>query len=105
MKIQNNYLGGMGIMLFYVKIQLKMDKMAEMLEKSSKGEVPNVTNYSTIYCSDAEPGLGYSIFNVEDKEQLDDILNKLKPYSEVYEVAHVITLAEFQKKMARENNP
>jgi hypothetical protein len=87
-------------MLFYVKIQLKMDKMAEMLEKSSKGEIPSPSDYSTIYCSDSEPGLGYSIFNVESKEQLDKILEKLKPYSEVYEVAHIITLQEFQTKMA-----
>lgn len=54
----------------------------------------------TCYCSDSEPGLGYSIFNVESKEQLDKILGKLKPYSEVYEVAHIITLQEFQTKIA-----
>ena len=87
-------------MLFYVKIQLKMDKMSEMLAKSSKGEIPSPASYSTIYCSNSEPGLGYSIFDVDSRSQLDEILDKLKPYSEVYEVAHVITLAEFQTKMA-----
>ncbi|MCX7708395.1 MAG: hypothetical protein N2484_00940 [Clostridia bacterium] len=91
------------MMLFYVKIQLRMDKMAEMLEKSSKGEIPSPAKYSTIYCSNAEPGLGYSIFDVDSKEQLDEILDKLKPYSEVYEVAHVITLKEFQAKMSGES--
>lgn len=87
-------------MLFYVKIQLIMGKMAEMLEKSSRGEIPSPAKYSTIYCSSTEPGLGYSIFNVDSKEQLDEILDKLKPYSEVYEIAQVITLKEFQIKMA-----
>lgn len=87
-------------MLFYVKIQLAMDRMAEMLEKSSKGEIPNPANYSSIYCSSTQPGLGYAIFNVESKERLDDILKQLKPYSEVYEVAPIITLKEFQVKMA-----
>jgi len=87
-------------MLFYVKIQLHMDKMGEMLAKSSRGEIPSPAQYSTIYCSNDKPGLGYAIFNVEDREQLDDILSKLKPYSEVYEVAHIITLEEFQAKMA-----
>jgi hypothetical protein len=86
--------------LFFVKIQLPMEKMGEMLEKSARGAVPNPAEYSTIYCSSAKPGLGYAIFNVESKGQLDDILAKLKPYSEVHEVAHVITLAEFQAKMS-----
>jgi hypothetical protein len=90
---------GVKIMLFYVKIRLATDKMSEMREKSSKGEIPNPAKYSTIYCSSTEPGLGYSIFNVESKEQLDWILDKLKPYSEVYEVAHIMTLEEFQTKM------
>lgn len=87
-------------MLFYVKIQLKMDKMSEMLEKSLKGEIPSPARYSTIYCSNSQPGLGYSIFDVESRSKLDEILEKLKPYSEVYEIAHVITLAEFQTKIA-----
>jgi hypothetical protein len=88
-------------MLFYVKIQLLMDKMNEMTEKSSKGEVPSPAQYSTIYCSDTKPGLGYAIFDVDSRGQLDEILAKLKPYSEVYEIAHIITLAEFQSKMSR----
>jgi hypothetical protein len=87
-------------MLFYVKIQLHMDKMGEMLAKSSRGEIPNPAKYSTIYCDDDKPGLGYSIFNVASREQLDDILAKLEPYSKVYEVAHIMTLEEFQAKMA-----
>lgn len=87
-------------MLFYVKIKLRMDKMGEMLEKSSKGEIPSPAKYSTIYCSSSDPGLGYSIFNVESKAHLDEILDKLKPYSEVYEVDNIVTLAEFQTKMA-----
>ena len=87
-------------MLFFVKIQLMMDKMGEMLQKSASGEVPNPAKYSTIYCSTDKPGLGYSVFDVENRDQLDDILAKLKPYSEVYEVAHVVTLAEFQASMS-----
>lgn len=87
-------------MLFYVKIQLFMDKMGEMLERSSKGEIPSPQEYSTIYCSTEKPGLGYTIFNVDSREQLDDILTKLRPYSEVYEIAHIITLSEFQTKMS-----
>lgn len=87
-------------MLFYVKLQLKMDKMQEMMERSSKGEIPSPAEHATIYCSSEKPGLGYTIFNVESRGQLDDILEKLKPYSEVYETAPIITLAEFQAKMA-----
>ncbi|HEX9058650.1 MAG TPA: hypothetical protein VF941_00560 [Clostridia bacterium] len=87
-------------MLFYVKIKINMGKMPQMLEKSSKGEIPSLAKYSTIYCSSTEPGLGYSIFNVESRAQLDEILDKIKPYSEVYEIAHVIALEEFQAKMA-----
>lgn len=87
-------------MLFYVKLQLKMDKMREMMEKSLKGEIPSPAEYSTIYCSDVVPGLGYTIFDVRSKDHLDDILEKLQPYSEVYEVASIITLQEFQAKMA-----
>ena len=87
-------------MLFYVKIQLKMDKMGEMLEMSSKGDIPNPAEYSTIYCSDEIPGLGYAIFSVESRNQLDDILGKLAPYSEVFETAPIMTLQEFQAKMA-----
>ena len=86
-------------MLFYVKLQLLIDKMGEMMEKSSTGEVLSPVKYSTIYCSSEKPGLGYTIFNVESREQLDEILFKLKPYSEVYEIAHIITLEEFQAKM------
>lgn len=86
-------------MLFFVKIQLKMDKMVEMMKKSSKREIPSPADYSTIYCSDVVPGLGYTIFTVESRDQLDEILEKLKPYSEVYEVAPIITLQEFQAKM------
>lgn len=86
-------------MLFYVKIQLKMDKMSEMLERTSRGEIPSPADYSTIYCSDTVPGLGYSIFDVKSKEQLDGILEELKPYSEVYELASIITLSEFQSKI------
>jgi hypothetical protein len=88
-------------MLFYVKIQLLMDKMGEMLEKSSRGEVPNPAKYSTIYCSSDKPGLGFAIFKIESRDQLDDILMKLRPYSEVYEIEHIITLDEFQAKMSR----
>ena len=87
-------------MLFYVKLQLLMDKMGEMMEKSSKGEVPSPAKYSTIYCSSGKPGLGYTIFNVESREQLDNILLKLKPYSQVYEIDHIVTLDEFQAKMS-----
>jgi hypothetical protein len=76
-----------------------MDKMGEMLEKSAKGQVPNPADYSTIYCSDEIPSLGYAIFTVESRKQLDDILGKLAPYSEVYETTHIITLQEFQAKM------
>jgi len=36
-----------------------------------------------------EPGLGYSTFDVESKDQLEEILD-IKPYSEVYEVDHVV---------------
>lgn len=86
-------------MLFYVKIQLLMDRMSEMLKKSADGEIPSPAQYSTIYCSAETPGLGYSIFDVESREKLDGILKKLEPYSKVYEVAPVITLAEFQRKM------
>jgi hypothetical protein len=87
-------------MLFYVKLQLRMDRMAEMMEQSSKGVIPNPAEYSTIYCSSENPGLGYTIFNVESREQLDNILQKLEPYSEVFEIAHIITLEEFQSKMS-----
>ena len=86
-------------MLFYVKIQLSMDKMPEMLRKSAKGEIPNPAQHSTIYCSGETPGLGYAIFDVESRERLDGILEQLKPYSEVYEAAPVMTLAEFQARM------
>jgi hypothetical protein len=86
--------------LFYVKIQLFMDKMGEMMAKSSKGEVPDPGKYSTIWCSTEKPGLGYTIFRVEGREQLDAILGALKPYSKVHEIAPIITLAEFQAKMA-----
>ena len=75
--------------------------MGEMMEKSSRGEVPSPAKYSTIYCSSDKPGLGYTIFNVQNREQLDDILAKLKPYSEVYEINHIITLDEFKVKMSR----
>lgn len=85
-------------MLFYVKIQLMMDKMSEMLQRSSRGEIPSPARYSTIFCSCDKPGLGYSIFDVAGREQLDDILFKLKPYSEVYEIAPVMTLEEFQTR-------
>lgn len=87
-------------MLFYVKIQLHMDKMGEMLAKSSQGEIPSPAKYATIYCANDTPGLGYAIFNVQNREQLDDILSQLEPYSEVYEVAHIMTLEEFQAKIA-----
>jgi hypothetical protein len=86
-------------MLFYVKIQLLMDRMNEMLKKSSDGEIPNPAQYSTIYCSAETPGLGYSIFDVESRETLDEILRKLGPFSKVYEAAPVMTLAEFQRKI------
>lgn len=86
-------------MLFYVKIQLLMDQMSEMLRKSAEGAIPSLVNYSTIYCSAEIPGLGYSIFDVESRETLDEILRKLEPYSKVYEVASIMTLAEFQHKM------
>jgi hypothetical protein len=86
--------------LFYVKIQLFIDKMGEMMSRSAAGEVPNPSKYSTIWCSTEKPGLGYTIFRVESREQLDDILEKLKPYSKVHEIAPVVTLAEFQAKMA-----
>jgi hypothetical protein len=86
--------------LFYVKIQLFMDKMGEMMSRSAAGEVPNPSKYSTIWCSTEKPGLGYTIFRVESREQLDDVLEKLKPYSKVHEIAPIITLAEFQAKMS-----
>ena len=86
-------------MLFYVKIQLLMDQMNEMLKKSAEGAIPNPTKFSTIYCSAEIPGLGYSIFDVESREILDEILRRLTPYSQVYEVAPVMTLEEFQQKM------
>lgn len=84
-------------MLFYVKIQLLMDQMSDMLKRSVAGEIPSPAQFSTIYCSTETPGLGYSIFDVESRERLDEILNKLEPYSKVYEVAPVVTLAEFQQ--------
>ena len=87
-------------MLYFVKIQLFMDKMAKMLEKSAKGEIPSPAAYSTIYCSTEQMGLGYAIFNVESEEKLDDILLKLEPYSKVFEKAPIITLEQFQARMA-----
>lgn len=87
-------------MLFYVKIQLHMAKMGEMLQKSAAGEIPSPAQYATIYCSSEKAGLGYSIFDVTGRDQLEEILEKLKPYSEVYEVAPILTLAEFQARMA-----
>lgn len=87
-------------MLFFVKIQLFMDKMGEMLQRASKGEIPSPAKYSTIYCSTEQMGLGYAIFDVKSKEQLDDILQKLEPFSEVFEKAPIITLEEFQAKMS-----
>lgn len=86
-------------MLFYVKIQLLMDQMSELLKKSAEGIIPSPAQFSTIYCSAETPGLGYSIFDVESRETLDEILRELAPYSKVYEVAPVMTLAEFQHKM------
>jgi hypothetical protein len=82
-----------------------MDKMGEMLRKSSAGEIPSPAAYSTIYCSDEIPGLGYAIFNVESKDRLDEILNQLMPYSEVYEIASIMTLQEFQAKMTGQASP
>lgn len=87
-------------MLFYVKIQLHMDKMGELLAKSAQGEIPSPAKHATIYCSNDVPGLGFSIFNVESRKQLDEILEKLKPYSQIYEIAPIITLEEFQARMA-----
>ncbi len=86
--------------LFFVKIQLFMDRMGEMMSKSAAGQVPNPSKYSTIWCSTEKPGLGYTVFKVDSREQLDDILEKLKPYSKVHEIAPIVTLAEFQANMA-----
>ena len=88
-------------MLFYVKIQLLMDRMQDMYARIAAGEVPSPAALSTIYCSSETPGLGYAIFDVESRTRLDDVLLKLKPYSEVYEIAPVITLEEFQARMSR----
>lgn len=89
-------------MLFFVKNRLFIEKMADLTDKIEKNEVPDPAKYSTIYCSDSNPGVGYCIFDVESEEKLNDILSDLKPYSETYEIAHVLTVEEFQAKMKAE---
>ena len=86
-------------MLFFVKNRLFMEKMEEFIQKTAAGEVVSPADYGTIYCSSADPGVGYVIFDVENREKLDSILAQLEPYSEVYEVAYVLTLEEFQQSM------
>lgn len=86
-------------MLFFVKNKLFLEKQAAMMQAIQEGKAESPAKYATIYCSEKEPGIGYSIFDVEDREQLDKILEGLKPFSETYEVEKVLTLQDFQEKM------
>jgi hypothetical protein len=84
-------------MLFFVKVRIDINKLAELGEKLQSGELDKSSLKST-YCLQDDPAVGLNIWEAKDKK---DFEIKFEPhreyYAEVLEIAPVILPAESQK--------
>ena len=91
-------------MLFYIKARVNILKMAEFGQKLFSGELDRSQTVSS-YCLKEDPEVGINIWETENREELDRLLEQYKPYfTEIIELKEVIkpmdAFVVLQKKLS-----
>jgi hypothetical protein len=83
-------------MLFFVKVQVDVNKLAELGQKLQAGAF-HAHPVST-YCLESDPTIGLNIWEAESREAFEQAFAPQREYySAVLEIAPVITPQEAQK--------
>ncbi len=83
-------------MLFFVKVRVDVNKLAEFGQKLQAGALP--THPVSTYCLKDDPSVGLNIWEAENREAFEKAFAPHREfYSEEIEIAPVITPQESQK--------
>jgi hypothetical protein len=84
------------MMLFFVKVRVDVNKLAEFGQKLQAGALP--THPVSTYCLKDDPSVGLNIWEAENQEVFERAFAPHREfYSEVMEITPVITAQEAQK--------
>ena len=78
-------------MLLLVKVRINLKTMMDFGQKLQKGELDRSCIRSETYCIKNDPSVGYSVWEVEDKEEFKKKFNPWKKFYEESEVIEVIS--------------
>jgi hypothetical protein len=88
-------------MLYFVKVRIDLNKLAELGKKISSGGFE--ANPQSTFCLKGDPAVGLNIWEAEDDA---DFERKFAPhreyYAEVYEVTPVITAVQAQQLLVEQ---
>ena len=83
-------------MLFFVKVRIDSNKLAELGAKLQTGEL-DTSHIVHTHCFREDPAVGMSIWEVEDFATLENELKPFQPYyAETMEIIPVVTTNEAQ---------
>ncbi|MGC4120080.1 MAG: hypothetical protein QM765_36970 [Myxococcales bacterium] len=86
-------------MLFCVRVRLEMSRFAELGKKLATKELDRSSIRAT-YCLEEDPAVGISIWEAEDRQDLDRKLAPFLPfYEQVREVLPVVSAEEAQRRL------
>ena len=90
-------------MLFFVKVRVDINTLAEFGQKLQSGELDTSSVKSSTYCIKDDPTVGLSIWEADDKADFDKKFEPHKKYyADVLEITPVIP-AEESKKILMEH--
>jgi hypothetical protein len=78
-------------MLFQVKVRVNISNMAEFAQKLMTGELDRSSIRGETYCLKNDPAVGFSIWEVENKNEFDEKFAAWRNYYDDVEVNEVIT--------------
>ena len=82
-------------MLFFVKVRVDVDRLAEYGQKLQSGAID--THPVSTYCLADEPTIGLNIWEAEDRESFEEVFAPHGEYSRVLEIVPVVTAQAAQR--------
>lgn len=86
-------------MNYLVKVKVNLETLAEFGQKLQNGELDRSCIVSETYCLNDNPAVGYSVWEVNSKEEFDKKFNAWRQFYSDVELSEVITPNEAMQRL------
>ncbi len=86
-------------MNYLVKVKVNVETLSEFGQKLQKGELDRSCVKGETYCLNDDPSIGYSIWEVDSKEEFDQKFSAWRKYYSTVELSEIISPNEAMQRL------